>query len=469
MTLDIGGQRVKTGSRVEIRNPHTREVVGATFFAGPDELERGTAAVIAAAEKMRALASHERATILDNVADRLIQRRDEFARSITAENGKPIAASRTEVGRAASTFSIAAEEAKRIPGDNIPLDWAPGSEGRWGMVRRFPVGAVLGFTPFNFPLNLCAHKVAPALAAGCSIFLKPAPGTPLTALRLGEAVSEAGAPEGACTVIPCDNALAPRLVEDERFQVFSFTGSDKVGWQLKAEAGRKKVILELGGNAAVIVHRDADLDAACRRILVGAFSYSGQVCISVQRVYAHQDIYDEFLGLLLDGVKDLKVGDPFEEDTVVSSLIRPGDAERVHQWIEEAKSAGAQVLCGGGRKESLVEPTVITNTGPDMKVVCEEIFGPVMIVEPYDELSEALDAVNAGRFGLQAGIYTNDLRAAWRAFERLEVGAVTVNEVPTYRVDHMPYGGVKHSGLGREGLRYAIEELTEPRLLVLNP
>jgi glyceraldehyde-3-phosphate dehydrogenase (NADP+) len=467
--LDIAGEPVTTSRRVEIRNPHSGEVVGAVSFAGPAELERAVRAVVAAFEPMRRLAGHQRASLLAGVAERLRARREEFARSITAENGKPIKDSRGEVDRATATFAFAAEEAKRIPGEALPLDWLPGSEGRWGIVRRFPVGPVLAFTPFNFPLNLCAHKVAPALAAGCSILLKPAPGTPLTALRLGAVVREAGAPAGACTVAPCDNELAPGLVEDERFAAFSFTGSGRVGWALKGRAGRKRVTLELGGNAALIVHRDADLEAAVRRTLVGGFSYSGQTCISVQRVYAHRAVFDAYLEKLVAGVRALKVGDPFDETVSVSSLIRPGEAERVVAWIEEARGGGARVLVGGTRQGSVVAPTVLTGTRPEMKVVCEEVFGPLVVVEPYEELDAALAAVNAGRYGLQAGIYTHDLRAAWRAFETLEVGAVMVNEVPTYRADHMPYGGVKESGLGREGVRYAIEELTEPRLLVLNP
>jgi glyceraldehyde-3-phosphate dehydrogenase (NADP+) len=270
-------------------------------------------------------------------------------------------------------------------------------------------------------------------------------------------------------VVPCDNDLAPRLVEDDRFAVLSFTGSDRVGWALKAKSGRKRVLLELGGNAALIVNADADLESAARRAVVGGFAYSGQVCISVQRIYAHQKIFDSFLEKLLAGVRALKVGDPFDESTNVSSLIRPGEAERVEAWIQEARAGGASVLLGGKRKDSLIEPTVLTSTKPDMKVVREEAFGPLVVVEPFGDLERAFTAVNDGRFGLQVGFYTNDLRAAWRAFETLEVGAVMINEVPAYRADHMPYGGVKDSGLGREGVRYAIEEMTERRLLVLNP
>jgi len=466
---EIGGREVRTSRRVEIRSPHTGEIAGVTFFAGEEELEKATAEAVAGFARMRALASYERANILAGVAQRLRDGREEIARGITAENAKPIKDSRAEVDRAAVTFTTAAEEAKRIGGETIPLDWLPGAEGRWAIERRFPAGPVLGFTPFNFPLNLCAHKVAPALAAGCSILLKPAPGTPLTALRLGALVRESGAPEGACVVVPCDNELAPRLVEDDRFAVLSFTGSDRVGWALKARAGRKRVILELGGNAALIIHKDADLDAATRRALIGGFTYSGQVCISVQRIYVNQKLYDGFLEKLLAGVRELGVGDPLDEKTSVSSLIRPGEAERVDAWIQEARAGGASVLVGGKRKDSLVQPTVLTSTRRGMKVVDEEAFGPLVVVEPYGDFDRALAAVNDGRYGLQAGVYTNDLRAAWKAFETLEVGAVMINEIPAYRADHMPYGGVKDSGLGREGVRYAIEEMTDRRILVLNP
>jgi glyceraldehyde-3-phosphate dehydrogenase (NADP+) len=438
-------------------------------FASAEEVERAVRDAVAALAPMRALPSYERAHILRGVADRIAERREELARTITEECGKPIRDSRAEVDRAVVTFTTAAEEAKRIGGETIPLDWTPGSEGRWGIVRRFPAGPVLGFTPFNFPLNLVAHKVAPALAAGCSILVKPAPATPRTALLLGALVAEAGAPAGACTVIVCDNSLAPALVDDARFAVFSFTGSSAVGWALRARAGRKKVILELGGNAALLVHRDADLDAAVRRTLIGGFSYSGQSCISVQRVYAHREVYDAYCARLVEGVRALRVGDPFDEETQVGPLVKTSEAERIAAWVEEAKGGGARVLAGGGREGAFFAPTVLTGTHPDMKVVAEEVFGPVVVVEPYDDLDGALAAVNASHYGLQAGIYTNDLRVAWRAFETLEVGTVLVNEVPTYRADHMPYGGVKDSGLGREGVRYAIEEMTEARMMLLNP
>jgi glyceraldehyde-3-phosphate dehydrogenase (NADP+) len=462
----VAGRALKGGERVEIRSPHDGRVAGVTRFAGAAELEAGIAEVVSGFTRLRRLASHERAAILRGVAERLRAAREELARLITSENAKPVAASRIEVDRAAQTFEVAAEEAKRIPGEILPLDWTPGAAHRWGMVRRFPVGPVLGITPFNFPLNLCAHKVAPALAAGCSVLVKPAPATPLTALRLGELVREAGTPEGACVVLPCANSLAPRLVEDERFALLSFTGSSRVGWELKARAGRKRVLLELGGNAAVVVHRDADLEAACRRIVAGGYAYSGQSCISVQRVYVHREVFDEFVGLLVKAVKALAVGDPFGEETVVSALLRPSDAERVHAWIEEARAGGAQVLAGGGRRDSVVEPTVLTGTRPDMKVVREEVFGPLVVVEPYDEPAAAWAAVNAGPYGLQAGLFTRDFELVWQAYEALEVGGVLVNEVPTWRAEHMPYGGVKQSGLGREGLRYAIEEMTEPRILI---
>jgi len=377
------------------------------------------------------------------------------------------------VGRAAQTFLLASEEAKRLTGEYLPLDLMPGSEGRTAIVRRVPAGPVLGITPFNFPLNLVAHKVAPALACGCSIVIKPAPQTPLTAYRLFDVARAAGLPAGVLTILPTTNELAPRLVEDERFATLSFTGSPAVGWALKARAGHKRVILELGGNAAVIVHDDAEFARAVERSLVGAFSYSGQVCISVQRVYAARALYPRFEEALVAGARALPVGDPLDPSTRVSALIRPGEADRVLAWTAEAVEGGARVLAGGtavnGPAGRAVAPTVLVGTRPGQRVVAEEVFGPLVTVEPYDDLEAAFAAVNAGRFGLQAGLFTRDLGVVQRAFERLEVGAVLVNEVPTWRSDAMPYGGVKDSGFGREGVRYSIEEMTERRTLVLPP
>jgi acyl-CoA reductase-like NAD-dependent aldehyde dehydrogenase len=350
----------------------------------------------------------------------------------------------------------------------VPLDWTPSTESHLGILRRFPIGPVLGITPFNFPLNLVAHKVAPALAAGNPILIKPAPQTPLTALLLGEVALEAGVPPGGLNVVPCDNALAERLVIDPRFKLLSFTGSAAVGWMLKAKCGKKKVTLELGGNAGVIIEPDADLDVAAQRCATGGFGYAGQTCISVQRVFVHHTIADLFTTKLLMQVARLKTGDPTDESTVVGPLIDQAAAQRVEQWIAEAVTQGARVLLGGHRRGSVMDATVLSNVKPEMKVSCQEVFGPVVTVTPYRQLTEAIAVLNESDYGLQAGIFSQDLDKVFYAFRHLEVGAVLVNEIPTFRADHMPYGGVKDSGLGREGLRAAIEDMTEPRLLVLN-
>jgi acyl-CoA reductase-like NAD-dependent aldehyde dehydrogenase len=384
------------------------------------------------------------------------------------EAGKPIKASRTEVERAIFTFNVAAEESTRIYGEYIPLDWQEFTAGRWGLVRRFPLGPIAGITPFNFPLNLVAHKVAPAIASGCTMVLKPAPQTPLSAFLLAECVQQAGWPDGALNVLPLSNEDAGLLVTDERIKLISFTGSAPVGWQIKKNAGKKKVILELGGNAGVIVHSDADLAYAADRCVAGGFGYAGQTCISVQRILVERSVYGQFLDLFLAGVKKLKIGDPLEESTDLGPLIRESDAIRASQWIEEAVRAGARLLIGGKRTGPLLEPTVLTGTRPDMKVNCQEIFAPVVTVESYDDFHAAVRQINNSPYGLQAGIFTRDVKLLFNAYEELEVGGVIAGDVPAFRIDHMPYGGVKDSGLGREGLRYAIEEMTEPKLLVMN-
>jgi acyl-CoA reductase-like NAD-dependent aldehyde dehydrogenase len=349
----------------------------------------------------------------------------------------------------------------------MPLDFIPATEGRWAIVRRFPIGPVAAITPFNFPLNLVAHKLAPAMAAGCPVVVKPAPQTPFCALLLGKLILESGWPASSFSILPLSNEDAALLVADERLKLLSFTGSAKVGWQLKRDAGKKRVVLELGGNAAVIIHNDADIDHAVSRCISGAFSYAGQSCISVQRILVQADIFDEFAAKMVDAAEKLRVGDPSDESTDVGPMIRATDVERVQQWIKEAVSAGAKVLCGGTAKGSLVMPTLLSATKSKMKVNCEEIFAPVATIEPYEDFEDALARSNNSQYGLQAGLFTHDSRLIFRAFEQLEIGGVIVGDVPTFRVDPMPYGGVKDSGLGREGIRYAIEEMTERRLLVM--
>ena len=370
--------------------------------------------------------------------------------------------------RSIFTFTVAAEESTRIYGEYLPLDWQEFTAGRWGIVRRFPLGPIAGITPFNFPINLVAHKVAPAIAAGCPIVLKPAPQTPLSSLLLAECVQQAGWPDGGLNVLPLSNEDASLLVTDDRLKLISFTGSVPVGWDIKRRAGKKKVVLELGGNAAVLVHSDADVAYAAERCVVGGFAYAGQTCISVQRILVEQSVYGKFTDLLIEAVKQLKTGDPMDESTDVGPLIRESDAIRTTAWIDEAVRAGARLLCGGRRTHNVVEPTILTGTKPDMKVNCQEIFGPVVTVEPYQNFDQALRQVNNSVYGMQAGIFTRDAKLLFHAYEELEVGSVIAGDVPSFRIDHMPYGGVKDSGLGREGLRYAIEEMTEPKLLVMN-
>jgi acyl-CoA reductase-like NAD-dependent aldehyde dehydrogenase len=389
-------------------------------------------------------------------------------KTITMEAGKPITDAKREVSRAIQTFTVAAEEARRIPGEVIPLDWTPGFDTHIGLLRRFPIGPILGITPFNFPLNLVAHKVAPALASGNSILIKPAPQTPLTALLLGEVALEAGVPPGGLNVVPCDNLVAERMVVDPRFKLLSFTGSVAVGWMLKAKCGKKKVTLELGGNAGVVIESDADIELAAQRCAAGGFGYAGQTCISVQRIFVHHSIADLFTTKLLMHVARLKTGDPTDETTSIGPLIDDAAAERVEGWIGEAVADGARVLLGGKRTGSLVEATVLSNVNPEMKVSCREVFGPVVTVTPYRQLSEAVALLNQSDFGLQAGIFTQDINKIFYAYRHLDVGAVLANEIPTFRADHMPYGGVKDSGLGREGIRAAIEDMTEPRMLIMN-
>jgi glyceraldehyde-3-phosphate dehydrogenase (NADP+) len=464
----LDGQWLTDTPSYQVRSPYSGNPVASVHRAGPAELERAISAAVAAFEATRKLPAHERATILRAISDGITARSDELARSIAEEAGKPIKQARVEVGRSAFTFAQAAEEATRIHGELLNLDAHPNGAGRQGIVRRFPIGPIAAITPFNFPINLVSHKLAPAIAAGCPVVLKPASQTPITALKLAEIIAAASWPAGALAVLPMQSADAAPLVEDERIKLLTFTGSPAVGWELKGRAGRKRVTLELGGNAGVIVHRDADLPLAASRCVMGGFSYAGQTCISVQRIFVHEESYESFMDAFVPAVQALKLGDPLDEDSDLSALISLGDAQRVETWLAEARAAGAEVLLGGGVRDALVEPTIVVKAGPELRINCQEVFAPVVTVQTYAEFEQALAAVNGSDYGLQAGVFTNDLKLAWRAFEALEVGGVIVNDVPTWRVDHMPYGGVKQSGFGREGLRYAIEEMTEMRLLALN-
>jgi acyl-CoA reductase-like NAD-dependent aldehyde dehydrogenase len=464
----LGGAQVETGETVEIRSPYDGSAVALVHRAGPDDVERAISGAVEAFETTRRLPSWQREQVLEGIAARIAARREELARTIALEAGKPIKTARAEVDRAVFTFQIAAEEAKRIYGEIVPLDWLPGNEGRVAHVRRVPLGPVTGISPFNFPLNLVAHKVAPALAAGNPILLRPASQTPVSSLELGEIVLEAGWPEDAIAVLPCSTETARPLVEDDRIKLLTFTGSPVVGWGLKGRAGRKRVTLELGGNAAVIVNDDADVAYAAERVAWGGFAYAGQTCISVQRVLVHDAVYDAFTAELVRRVEALKVGDPLDEETDVGPLIDQANAERVEEWLDEARAAGATVLTGGEREGTVWRPTVLADAPEHVRVSCEEVFAPVVGLSRFTDVREAIDAAGRSEFGLQAGIFTSDLRVVEDASDRIDVGGLMVNDVSTFRIDHMPYGGVKSSGFGREGLRYAIEEMTELKLVAYN-
>ncbi len=455
------------GRESVVTSPYDHSVVAVVSEAEHNDVEVAIQSAVESFAVTRRMSSHQRAAILQEITQAIIARREEFARTICQEAAKPIKTARIEVDRAINTFQIAAEEATRIYGEYLPLDTLESTAGRWGLVRRFPVGPVFAITPFNFPLNLVAHKVAPAIAAGCPLILKPAPQTPVSALMLAEIIDNTSWPDGAFAVMPLSNDNAAILVADERIKLLTFTGSAAVGWELKNRAGKKRVTLELGGNAGVIVHSDADVAHAVQRCVAGGFSYGGQTCISVQRILVHQHIFEPFKEQLLQGVRKLKIGDPALETTDIPPMIREQDAVRVVGWVNDAVQAGAKLLCGGKRNGSIVEPTVLTGTSPHMRVNCAEIFGPVVTLEAYETFDEALTLINSSDYGLQAGLFTRDFGLIQTAFNEIEVGSLIVGDVPTFRIDQMPYGGVKDSGLGREGLRYAIEDMTERKLMVV--
>ena len=450
-----------------VKDKYSGEVATRVAMATPEDIDRGIAAAVAAARPMADLAAYERKAVLEHCITRFRARREELAMSLCIEAGKPIRDAEGEVTRLIDTFVIAAEESVRIGGEVQPLDISPRARGYRGYWKRVPIGPCSFISPFNFPLNLAAHKVAPALAAGCPFVLKPASLTPVGALIIAEVLAETDLPAGAFSVLPCRRDGAGLFTTDKRLKLLSFTGSPGVGWDLKAKAGRKPVVLELGGNAAVIVDGDADLDDAVARIVFGAFYQSGQSCISVQRILIHDSVYDDARDRLVAAVRGLKTGDPKDRDTFIGPMISEAEASRLDGWIKAAVDAGASLLCGGGRDGTLLEATLLEDVPDDARVSCEEAFGPVALLSRFSDFDDALDRVNDSRFGLQAGIFTRDLYKAQRAWDRLEVGGVLIGDVPSYRVDNMPYGGVKESGLGREGIRFAIEDMTELRLMVV--
>ena len=465
--LLIGGKWVETGEWLEVRSPYSGEVVGRVAKAGAGEAR----AAIDAAEKAMAnpLPAHKRAEILVKVVAGIARRHDEIAQQITAEAGKPLKAAKVEASRAMSTYTFAAVEARKLAGEMVPMDAAQAGEGKLAFTLRDPIGIVGAISPFNFPLNLVAHKIAPALAAGCAVVLKPASQTPLSALTLAELADEAGLPAGWLNVLvgPASE-IGDVLVEDDRVRAITFTGSSGVGWKLRERAARKKVLLELGNATPVIVHGDAELDEAAEKLAANAFSFAGQSCISVQRIYVQKWVYDDFVARFLAKVEELVLGDPADEETDVGPVIDDESRERILSWIEEARDGGAEILAGGGPEGDLIQPTVIANASLDMRVCREEVFGPVCVVNSYEALDEAISLANGTRYGLQAGIFTADIRAAMRAAQELEFGGVIVNEAPTFRADQMPYGGVKDSGNTREGPSYAVRELTEHRVVVID-
>lgn len=465
--LLIDGEWVAATQTTPVHNPYTGEIVGLAPQATAADMERAVAAARRCFADSRRWPRHRRASLLGAIVEGLRRSRDELARLMRAEAGKPIRYAEAEVDRAIWTFTVASEEAKRLAGELPPLDASPVGEGYLAMTARLPVGPVAAISPFNFPLNLVAHKVAPALAVGAPVVLKPPPQAPLTSLRLGRIIQEAGAPPGLVNVVPCPVDVATQLVTDDRLALLSFTGSARVGWTLKQQAGKKRVVLELGGNAAAIVQDDADLEFAAPRLAVGAFAYAGQVCISTQRLYVQEQVYDRFLDRFLEATRQLPVGDPAIREMVVGPMIDQAAADRVESWVKEAVSQGATTLLAGSRRGNVLSPVVLTDVDPRMKVECEEVFGPVVVVSRYRALQEAVDAANASPYGLQAAVFTMRVDDVFRAWGGLDVGGVIVNDYPMFRVDQMPYGGAKESGLGREGVRYAMESMTEPRLLVV--
>jgi len=464
----LAGRWVESPDVLVIANPADPATpAGSTYNATEAQYEEAVEAAVSAFDVTRRLPAYERGRILREVSAGIARRRDELGRLIALEAGKPIRDALVEVDRAVLTFRLGAEEAERMTGEVIPLDLMPASRDRVGITRRFPIGPIAGISPFNFPLNLAAHKVAPAIASGNPIVLKPPSKDPLTMLAIAEIIEAAGAPAGSVSILPMTRELGDRMVADPRFKLLTFTGSPSVGWRMKERAGKKKVVLELGGNAGVIVDKSADIAWAVKRSLVGAFAYAGQVCISVQRMFIHEDVWDEFMSRFVAGASALKLGDPLDPTTDVGPMVDGAAAGRTQRWVDEAVALGGKALLGGTADGTFFPPTVLTDVPLTAQVCSNEAFAPLVVAFPFRDLDDAIARVNDSMFGLQTGVFTNDLAGAWRAFSELEVGGVIVNDIPTYRIDHMPYGGVKDSGLGREGLRWAIEDMTEIRIMVL--
>ena len=466
--LLINGKWEEGAQVREIKSPYDGAGVARVHFAGRAQVEQAISDAQDAFARTRKLSSYERAAALENISTEIGRRGKEIAESIVLSSGKPLKYAKTEVSRGINTFKIASEEAKRIYGETIPLDLTPQTRKRWGIVGHFPIGVIAGITPFNFPLNLVAHKVAPALATGNAFIARPASQVSPTTMLLSEIVAGTDYPAGGFNAVPCGYEAAEPLVEDERVRMITFTGSPDIGWDIKQKAHKKMVTLELGGNAAVVVEPDANLEYAVPRTVMGGFAYSGQVCISIQRIFLHDAIYDRFMADFVAAVEKLRMGDPLDINTDIGPMINLDAAEQTEEWITEAVDNGAHIVAGGNRDGAMFEPTILTDVKPELRISWLEAFAPVVVVYRYQDYEQALEEVNHSIYGLQAGVFTNDLNKAYQAYGRLEVGGVIVNDVPTFRVDHMPYGGIKESGFGREGLRYAIEEMTEMKLLAIN-
>lgn len=462
-----GGEFIASGKKLEVTNKFSGDTFATTWLADKEIFEKAIKSAQGAQTACRQLSSHDKFTALRFISEELEKNKDYLGRILCTESGKPIKYAIGEVERAAQTFLVAAEECKRMPGEYLSLDWTPNGKNKKGIVGYFPIGIVAGIAPFNFPINLAVHKIAPAIAAGCPVVLKPASSTPLSTLELAKIIARTKLPSGAVSILPMDRETGNLLVTDERVALLSFTGSPAVGWELKKQSGKKKVVLELGGNAGVIITDSADMEGLIDKSVVGGFSYSGQICIHAQRFFVHPGIFDSFSKQFIERVRALKYGDPLEPGTDVSVMIDEKNAARVEEWIGEAVSAGAKLLCGGKRKGNFIEPTLLTNTDNRMKICTEEVFGPVVCLEKYDgSIEDAVNKVNDSKFGLQCGIFTNNVKELDHAFMHLDVGGVIHNEVPTLRFDHMPYGGIRESGLGREGVKYALLDMLEPKILV---
>ena len=461
-----GGEFIESSSELNVYSPFDGKPFAKTWLANEDILEKTIKKALSVTGQLKGISAYERSTALKHIAKRLIENEKDFAAIIAKEAAKPWKYAIGEVSRAAQTFIVAAEEAKRIPREYIGLDWTSDAKNKEALLKYFPIGLIAGISPFNFPLNLAVHKIAPAIAAGCPIILKPATSTPISTLKLAEIINEISLPKGAVSILPMDRKTGNNLVTDSRFKLLTFTGSPEVGWQMKEKAGKKKTVLELGGNAGTIIAPSADLKKAVEKSIAGGFAYQGQVCIHAQRFFVHESIFKPFADEMINKCKNLKYGDPLNPETDITVMIDEKNAMRVEEWVEEAKKEGAKVLCGGKRKGLYYEPTILTNTNPDMKVNCHEIFGPVITVEPYKDFASAVENINNSKYGLQASVFTNQLDELDYAFENIEAGGVIINNAPIFRVDHMPYGGVKDSGQGREGVKYAVHEMMEPKLLV---